>query len=523
MRAKLAALRAYEPETDLLGKSADGSDDMNHNLSRRRFLKTASYASAALAAWPRFARSVASPFPGRFQATADSLSRYSVPDWFRDAKFGVFHHWGVYSVPAHGSEWYPHMMYDKADPVFNWHQEHWGPQSMFGYKDFIPLFKAQRWKAEEWVDLFRRAGAKYVVPVGEHHDGFPMYDSHLTEWTSVRMGPHRDVVGEMSRAVRNQGLKLGVSSHRANNWFYYIFEPDFDTCNPRYFGIYGRVHAPGKPASQGFLEDWFSRCAEIADLYKPDLIYFDWKNGDPEFEPYRMLWLAYYYNMADHWNQEVVCTYKEKAYPEHAAVLDLERGLESGIRELPWQTDTSVSWRSWGYIEDDAYKTPGEIVHEFVDIVSKNGNLLLNVGPKPDGTIPEEAVDLFHKIGSWLDVNGEAIFGSRPWKVYGEGPTSLASGSFGEKHEKGLKFTPADIRFTRKAGAIYAILMAWPDRGAVIKSLGSNSQHAPNRISNVELLGSEGRLQWKQGPDALTIQTPMQKPCDYAYTVKISV
>lgn len=505
--------------------------------TRRNFLKSASLAGAALATWPyrsRLARAVTSPFPGKFQPTADSLSQYNVPDWYRDAKFGIFLHWGIYSVPAHANEWYPRLMYRKEDPVFKWHQEHWGPQSMFGYKDFIPLFRAEHWKPAEWVSLFKKAGAKYIVPVGEHHDGFPMYDSHLTDWTAVKMGPHRDVVGELGREIRNEGLHFGISSHRGFNWSYYTFEPDFDTNNPRYSGLYGKIHSPTKPvdnkpheiqqtASQGFLEDWYSRCTEIVDLYKPDLVYYDWAMGAPEFEPYRMQWLGYYYNMADHWNQEVVCNYKIKAFPDHAAVLDIERGLESGIRELPWQTDTSVSWESWGYIQNDTYKQPAQIVHEFVDIVSKNGNLLLNVGPKPDGTIPDPAVDLFHNLGRWMDVNGEAIFGSRPWKVFGEGPTSLAGGSFGEEHEKGLKFTPQDIRFTSKNGAIYAIFLAWPEGEAKIKSLGSASQNAPGKISQVQLLGAEGNLQWHQDSGVLTIQTPSQKPCDYAYTFKITV
>jgi alpha-L-fucosidase len=495
-------------------------------LSRRNFISRCGAGAAAAGIWPltsQFVRASTSRLPAKFMATTDSLSQYRTPEWFRDAKFGIFHHWGVYSVPAHVSEWYPHMMYDRKSPVFKWHQEHWGPQSMFGYKDFIPLFKAERWKPEEWVDLFRRAGAKYVVPVGEHHDGFPMYDSHLTEWTVAKMGPRRDVVGEIRREARNQGLYFGVSSHRANNWFYYAFRPDFDTTNPRYSSLYGSVHVPGKPASQGFLEDWYSRCIEIADRYKPDLFYFDWKMGNPEFKPYRMHWLAYYYNRAYQSSQEVVCTYKLQAYPENAAVLDIERGSESGIRDLPWQTDTSVSWKSWGYIEDDQYKSAGRIIREFADIVSKNGNLLLNFGPKPDGTIPEPVTDILLKIGRWMDVNGEAIYGTRPWKVHGEGPISLGGGPMSEEDSEGLKITPADIRFTTKGSDIYAILLAWPDKNATIKSLGLSSPHAPGRISNVRLLGTEAALDWKQDSDALTIRIPREKPCDYAYCFKIVV
>ncbi len=508
---------------------------MRRAHSRRWFLKNISVAGGSLVAWPfatRFARSLTSPFPGKFQPTWDSLSSYQVPEWYRNAKFGIFLHWGVYSVPAHANEWYPRLMYRRESPVFEWHREHWGPQSMFGYKDFIPLFRAERWKPDEWVDLFKRAGAKYIVPVGEHHDGFPMYDSHLTEWTAVRMGPHRDVVGELAREVRNQGLKLGISSHRGFNWSYYTFEKDFDTDNPRYSGLYGKIHAPTplvsnehgelrQTASQGFLEDWYSRCVEMVDLYRPDLFYFDWAMGAPEFEPYRRQFLAYFYNASDHWGKEVVLNYKLKAYPEHAAVLDIERGLVGDIRELPWQTDTSVSWKSWGYIENDSYKTPDQILHEFIDIVSKNGNLLLNVGPKPDGTIPDDAITLFRSLGRWMDINGEAIFGTRPWKVYGEGPHRLGAGSFGEK--RGVTFTSEDVRFTQKGRTIYAILLGWPEREARIKSLGLGSSSSPGKISEVTLLGSNESLKWRQMPDALVIQTPARKPGDYAYVFKVTV
>lgn len=502
-------------------------------LSRRSFIRDISLGAAALAVRPfnSTGRANTSPFPGPFEATWDSLSKYNIPSWYQDAKFGVFLHWGVYSVPAHENEWYPRLMYRRESPVFKWHQQHWGPQSMFGYKDFIPMFRAERWKPEEWVDLFRKAGARYITPVGEHHDGFPMYDSHLTRWTAVRMGPHRDVVGELAREIRNQRLKLGISSHRGFNWSYYTFEKDFDTSNPRYSGLYGKIHAPTpkvssepgelrQTASPGFLEDWYARCVEIVNLYQPDYFYFDWAMGAPEFEPYRRQFLAYFYNAAARLNQEVALTYKDKAYPEHAAVLDIERGLEAGIRELHWQTDTSVSWKSWGYIEDDRYKSAGEIIPELVDIVSKNGNLLLNVGPRPDGTIPEKGADVFRDIGRWMDVNGEAIYGTRAWKVYGEGPTKMKSGSFGEKP---VAYTPQDIRFTAKQNAIYAIFLGWPEREARITALGAHSPNAPARVSAVALLGSEEKVNWRQDAGALLIQAPKQKPCDFAYTFRISL
>jgi len=510
---------------------------MKKTCSRRGFLKTAFSTGAALSAWgsaSRLGRAITAPFPGHFAATWDSLSQYNVPDWFRDAKLGIFMHWGVYSVPAHSDEWYPHKMYLRHNPVFEWHRQHWGPQSMFGYKDFIPMFRAENWKPDELVQLYKNAGAKYIVPVGEHHDGFPMYDSHLTDWCAAKMGPHRDTIAGWAREVRNQGLKLGISSHRARHWFYYTYEKPFDTDNPLYAGLYGPIHHPSpigssKPgatrevASKEFLQDWLARCLEIVDLYQPDLVYFDGANRFPEFEPYRKQFAAYYYNVAAEQGNGVVLNYKRGAYPLHAAVLDIERGLAGAIGELPWQTDTSVSWKSWGYIEGDTFKSPSEIVHEFIDIVSKNGNLLLNVGPKPDGTLPEQAEEVFRGIGRWMNINGEAIYATRPWKIYGEGPTTLASGRLAEKKLKNIQFTPQDIRFTTKADAIYAILMAWPEHEAKIQALGKNSRNAPARISEVRLLGSDAKLEWHQGPDALTVRMPSEKPCDIAYALKITL
>lgn len=505
---------------------------MNLKCSRRKFLGASSLA-AAFAAWERSAHAITPPFPGKYTATWDSLSQYNAPDWFRDAKFGIFMHWGIYSVPAHANEWYPRLMYRRESPVFKWHAAHWGPQSMFGYKDFIPMFRGERWKPAELIALYKKAGAKYVVPVGEHHDGFPMYDSHLTEWCAAKMGPQRDTIAEWKREIRNQGLRFGVSSHRAFHWSYYTFDDDFDTTNPLYAGLYGPIHKPTPPAtpqkgelrqipSLEFLQDWYARTVEIVDKYHPDLVYFDFGFNIPPFEPYRREFAAYFYNVADQRHQEVVLNYKSHAFPEHAAVLDIERGLASGVRDLPWQTDTSVGWKSWGYIEDENYKSASEIIPEFIDIVSKNGNLLLNVGPKPDGTLPEQAVALFNDLARWMDVNGSAIFGSQPWKVSAEGPTSLKGGSFGESAEKSMTFTPQDIRFTAKGGAIYAFLLAWPEREARIASLGSASPHAPGRIRNVELLGSPAHLKWRQEPAALTIHVPASKPCDYAYCFKIT-
>jgi len=497
-------------------------------------MKTASRAGAGLAATPAlYLRQVfaGAMLPAKYQPTWESLSQYQVPDWYRDAKFGIFLHWGVYSVPAHDSEWYPRLMYRRESPVFQWHADHWGPQSMFGYKDFIPMFKAQNWAPGQWVDLFKRAGAKYVVPVGEHHDGFPMYDCIFTRWTAAKMGPHRDVVGELGREVREQGLRLGISSHRAFDWSYYTFDDHFDTVNPRYAGLYGKAHPPApkinsKPgelrqtASPGFLQDWYARTIQIVDQYRPDLIWFDFGFEAPEFEPYRKEFGAYFYNQAEKWGRGVVLNYKHDAYPEKAAVLDIERGLLDEIRPNVWQTDTSVSWKSWGYIKDDQFKTPGGLIHELIDITSKNGCLLLNVGPKPDGTIPEQAEAVLLGMGKWLTLNGEAIYGTRPWKVYGEGPTKMQGGYFKEQE---VKFTPQDLRFTQKKDTVYAICMAWPGSTLKIESLGTSSEANPGQVADVRLIGVDQKLDWKQNAAALSVQVPDHKPCDFAYVFKVTM
>jgi alpha-L-fucosidase len=506
---------------------------MTQNHSRRQFMKVASLAAVGLATETGnlgTARSVYPGLPDKYQPNWDSLRQYRVPDWYRDARFGIFLHWGVYSVPAYDNEWYPRNMYVRSEKAFDYHRRQYGPQSIFGYKDFIPMFRAERWEPDRWVELFKRAGAKYIVPVGEHHDGFPMYDCVVSQWTSVRMGPHRDIVGELSRAVRNQRLKLGVSSHRAFNWSYYTFGEDFDTNNPRFSGLYGMPHTPtplidGKPgelrqtAPRDYIQDWFSRTVNIVDAYQPDLMWFDFCFEGPEWKPYRKHFAAYYYNKSEDWQKGVVVNYKHHAYPEDVAVLDIERGLLDEIRPNIWQTDTSVGWKSWGYIQDEEYKSAADIIPELIDIVSKNGCLLLNVGPRADGTIPEQAEKTLRDIGRWLDVNGEAVYGAAPWKVYGEGPTKFKSGYFGEK--SGQSFTAADVRFTTKGEALYAICLAWPAGQLRLRSLAKRSRLAAGKISAVKLLGADDNLEWTQEDDALVVKTPRERRGEYAYTFKI--
>ncbi|MHC4800393.1 MAG: alpha-L-fucosidase [Planctomycetota bacterium] len=458
-----------------------------------------------------------------YAPTWESLEQYTAPEWFKDAKFGIFIHWGVYAVPAYGSEWYPRNMYLKDKDVYKHHRATWGDQSQFGYKDFIPMFKAEQWDPQDWAELFRRSGAKFVVPVAEHHDGFALYDSSHTKWNSVQMGPRRDVLGELGKAVRARGMKLGASTHYAFNWKYYTHSDLFDTSDPRYYALYGKPHDPEAPAGKDFIQHWYARVVDIVDKYQPDILWFDFGFNEPQFEPYRKKIGAYYYNKGLEWGKEVVLQYKKNAFPDGTAVLDLERGKLDKIRFMVWQTDTSISRKSWGYIENDEFKSVDSLVDDLVDIVSKNGVLLLNVGPKADGTIPKEAKDIFLGIGKWLEVNGEAVYGTRPWHTYGEGPTKGQTGHMAERKAKFSAFTAQDIRFTTKDNVLYAICLAWPDNEVTIRSLSTRTFLSPGGIADIHLLGARGQLKWSRDDTGLKVELPVEKPCEYACVLKISL
>ena len=467
---------------------------------------------------------------GPFQASWESLKAYKVPAWYLDAKFGIFIHWGLYSVPAFDSEWYPRNMYLQDSPVFKHHVETFGPQSKFGYKDFIPRFKAEKFDPNAWAELFRKAGAKYVVPVAEHHDGFPMYDCSFTDWSAAKMGPKRDIAGELAAAVRKQGLHFGASSHRAEHWFFFEggMKFDSDVRDPRYLSFYGPAQPQRLPGAKqdnqpnkAHMDNWLARSTEIVDKYQPEVVWFDWWIEEPAWKPYLQKFAAYYYNRAAEWKRGVAINYKHEAFPEQTAVLDIERGKLDKMRPLFWQTDTSVSIKSWGYIEHDEFRSADSLVDDLVDIVSKNGCLLLNVGPKPDGTIPEQAQKILLEMGRWLSINGEAIYGTRPWKIYGEGPTQVVGGSFKDTASK--PFTGEDIRFTAKGDTLYAIALAWPANGKlIIKSLAKGSPHMAGEVKSVQMLGSKTKLNWTRDAAGLTVVLPSEKPGDFAYAFKIA-
>ena len=471
---------------------------------------------------------------GPFRPDWESLQKYEAPDWYKDAKFGIFIHWGVYSVPAFGSEWYPRDMYRQDSDVFKHHIATYGPQDKFGYKDFVPMFKAEKFDPAAWARLFKEAGAKYVVPVAEHHDGFAMYDSGISDWTAAKMGPHRDVIGDLAKAVRAEGLHFGASSHRVEHNFFLGVGRKFpsDVNDPKYAAFYGPAHnwlenKRGTPLANDFTyvssewaNDWLARSTEIVEKYHPDIMYFDWWIGQPSIRPNLTRFAAFYYNDSLKYGDHIgVINYKDWALEEHSAVLDLERGQLGEIRPLYWQTDTSISNKSWGYINNDTFKSPQFVIHQLIDIVSKNGNLLLNIGPRSDGTIPEEVQQVLIEVGAWLKVNGEAIYGTRPWKVYGEGPTKVAAGSFHDTDT--ATYTPEDFRFTTKGNTLYALELGWSSSGeAFIHALGSDALGG-RKIKSVTLLGSDAELQFDQRPDGAHLSLPAQAPGKHAYAFRI--
>lgn len=450
---------------------------------------------------------------GPFDATWESLRTYTPPRWYHDAKFGVFLHWGVYSVPAFRNEWYSRDMYREGTPEFEHHVATYGPQSEFGYKDFIPSFTMEHFDPAAWANLFRRAGAQFVVPVAEHHDGFAMYDTERSRWNAATMGPQRDVLGDLLAAVDDAWMVRGASSHRAEHWFFMNGGAKFDSdvLDPATIDFYGPAQRQETAPNERFLEDWLLRTVEVIDRYRPQVLWFDWWIEQPAFEPVLRTLAAYYYNRAAEWGREVVINYKWEAFAEGSAVYDIERGAMAGIPPVVWQNDTSVSKTAWCWVEGHDHKRVRDVVAELADVVAKNGVLLLNVGPKPDGTIAEPEQRILEGIGRWLAANGEAIYGTRPWTVSGEGPTHVPTGSFVDGDTP--VYTAEDVRFTTRHDAtgdhVYAILLDTPADGtARVRSFGSASTLLPRPIRSVEVLGVAGEATWTRTADALEVTVP---------------
>lgn len=405
---------------------------------------------------------------GPYTDTWESLSQAPTPGWFANAKFGIFTHWGLYTVPEYRNEWYSRNMYIEGYPEFEHHRQAYGPQSTFGYKDFIPMFTAERFDADAWLDLFAAAGARYYCPVAEHHDGYQMYRSELSHWNAAETGPHRDVLGELRDATGVHGMHFAASNHRAEHWWFMGHGKDFDSDireplrkgdfywpampEPNEFDIHSEPH----PTDE-FLEDWLLRNCEIIDNYHPELLYFDWWVQHASFKPYMRKLAAFYYNRAAEWGRDVSICYKYDGLAWGAGIVDVERGGFADATPFVWQTDTAIARNSWCYTKTLEYKTLPELLVALIDAVAKNGNLLLNVGPRADGSIADHDRDLLLGIGGWLQANGDGIYGTRPWRITQEGPTKQADGMFADQTP--TAWTAADWRFTTKHGAIYAFCL----------------------------------------------------------------
>lgn len=479
---------------------------------------------------------------GPYRPDWESLMQVKVPAWFAREKLGIFIHWGVYCVPAYGNEWYPRNMYIRGTSAYEHHIRTYGPQSVFGYKDFIPMFTAQKFDPDAWMELFESAGAGYVFPVAEHHDGFQMYESSLSHWNAKEMGPRRDVLGELKRAAEVRGMKFCVSSHRAEHWFFMGHGKEFesDVRDPLARGDFYWPAMPepdpqdlnGTPyPTEEFLSDWILRTAEIIVKYRPKLLYFDWWIQHEAFRPWLKKIAAFYYNCGVSWGEDVMICYKYDAMMSGSGIAEVERGGFAEAKPYPWQTDTAVARNSWCYTDTLEYKSSSEIICTLLDVVSKNGNLLLNIGPKAEGTIPEGDRQILMDLAAWMCVNGEAITGARVWRRSAEGPTEAVHGSFADQTKP--VYTPQDYRFTANHGAIYAACLKCPEDGKFcIRSLAKSSDPDKGEfhglIVKVEILGYHGTLCWEERADGLfvnaeTLAKQTAVDCRFPAVIKITL
>jgi alpha-L-fucosidase len=459
-----------------------------------------------------------------YTADWESLAKHQeAPEWFRDDKFGIYFHWGVYSVPAFGSEWYPRNMHQKGRGEYKHHVETYGDPTEFGYDKFVPMFKAEKFDAEQWADLFEKAGARFAGPVAEHHDGFAMWASKVTPWNAKDKGPQRDLTGELAEAIRKRGMKFVTSFHHARNnlwekngkWsgHYDGVKRDFPAAleDPERAILYGYM------PREKFLEMWLAKLKEVIDNYQPDLIWFDsWLDEIPD--DVKMQYLAYYFNKAQQSGKDVVVTFKQSDLPREVAVDDYEKGRADRATKFTWLTDDTISRGCWCYTQNLRIKPTSEVVHVLIDIVSKNGQLLLNISPKADGSIPDDQREVLLGVGKWLGGNGDAIYGTRPWVIFGEGPTRMKKGG----HFVGsLSYSSQDIRFTTKGDDLYAIFLGEPSGDATIACLATDAGLCGGEVTKVSLAGAEGDLEFKQDAEGLHIVFPNELPCDMAVTVKI--
>jgi alpha-L-fucosidase len=468
--------------------------------------------------------------PGEFVGTMDSLTNYACPEWFRDAKFGIWAHWGPQAVPMEG-DWYARKMYQQGSPDYKDHLKRFGHPSTNGWKDIIPLWKAENWQPDKLMALYKKAGARYFVSMGVHHDDFFLWNSPLHKWNSVNYGPHRDVVGDWQRAAKKLGLPFGVSEHLGASftWFQDSHKSDktgplagvpYDGANSNYWDLY---HFPAEPGDTNWFsnnprwqQQWYNEIKQLVDDYHPDLLYSD--GGVVFGNEVGLSQIANLYNDSiQHNHGKLMAVYTCKQRSGGRWVQDYERGVNGGIDPHPWQTDTSIG--DWFYNRHWKYQPLDWTVHMLVDIVSKNGNLLLNVVLRPDGTLDPEVKTMLDQLADWTAINGEAIYGTRPWLIYGEGEVKAKGGAFKEN----FHYSAKDIRFTTKGKTLYAIALGWPDDGEIIvKSLAKTDDDSVNQVNDVKLLGYKGKIKFTQNPEGLIVELPAQKISDLTCSLKIA-
>ncbi len=465
----------------------------------------------------------------KFEATWESINKVNAtPKWYQDAKFGIYTHWGPISTVFEGADpkkyyggWHGMLMYNKERSNHLHHVKKYGDPKKFGYKHVIEQFKPTAFNAKKWAELFALSGAKFAGPVAMHHDNFAMWDSKATRWNAMNYGGI-DPSAALKKEIEAKGMKFMGSFHHAFTWKYFAPAHAYGGIKAKDYDLYTDPHELDSDIpSDRFYKEWWAKLKEFIDLYEPDMIWFDWWLENMTEES-RLKFLAYYYNKGLEWNKEVTIGYKESTFTEKTAIKDYERGRPNQPKKVAWMADTSPG--QWFYRPNAKFKTPNELIDVLIDIVSKNGAMLLNVPPNPDGSIPKEMADLLKNMGTWLKVNGEAIYETRPWTIFGEGPTRLPEG--GHKVEEKIKiaYTNTDIRFTKKSDKeIYAIVMDTPKDEIVIKSLTTQIGLLNSKIEKIQLLGSNEEIKWNRNVRGLVITAPKSFPTSYAHAFKINL
>ncbi len=451
---------------------------------------------------------------GKFKDNWESLSQFKIPSWYRENRFGIFIHWGVYSVPAYFNEWYPRLMYIKGHPAAKYHEKHFGRN--FEYRHFIEKFKPDKFNADEWVTLFKNSGAKHIMPVGEHHDGIKMYGSEMNKWNMLNINS-RDYMQELHDACDKHGIGFCISNHRAEHYWFMNgarkHYPDSEITQNKYADLYGPALLPpckslmrndeGIVVPKEYLEDWLVSACEMIDKNKPLAVYFDWSVHKDEFRPYLKKFLAYYYNRGEEWGKEVAVFYKWGALFDGCGIFDVERGQINGVSQKLWQNDTAIAKNSWGYTKNNKFKSSAEILRNMIEVFAKNGCFMLNVGPKADGTICAEEKKVLTEIGKWLETNGDAVYGSYPFEVCAFEGRKRKNGSFKENK----KYFPNDYCFTVKPGKIYV----FPMTEKAVKTLKIKSLRKANengiryKIRRIHVLGCEEDLKFEQNEKYLIV------------------